>query len=281
MRLLLPAMTPVVVTFLASVAWSPLQAAPSDADVDALYEALALGEMLTIMRDEGLTYGASIGEDLLPGPVTPEWEQAVAQIYNLDAMISTVRDGLGAALGDSDVDAMIAFFEAEPGREIVELEIAARRALMDESIEEASKEAAALAFSEETDRSVLIKQFVETNDLVDSNVVGALNANFAFFSGLRSGGGIGDSITDEQLLRDVWQQEPKIRQNTAEWVYSYSFMAYQPLTDDVLRTYIAFSQTDAGDDLNAALFRVFDKMFEDISGALGRAASQQMLNQEL
>lgn len=268
-------------TFAAHVVIQPAYADPSAADVDALVTALALPEMLEIMRDEGLGYGATIGTDLFQGEPSPDWDATVDQIYNYDAMVTRISGALGAALGDSDVKEMIAFFEAEPGKSIVELEIAARRALMDEAIEEASKEASALALIEDTPRAALVTRFIEANDLIETNVVGAMNANYAFYIGLRDGGGFNTALTEDQILADVWSQEPEIRQNTSEWVYSYSLMAYQPLTDDVLETYIAFSETEAGNDLNAALFTVFDAMFEDISGALGRAASQYMMGQDL
>jgi len=271
----------VAVTFAAHVAIQPAFAAPSAEDVDRLVAALALPEMIEIMRDEGLTYGATIGTDLFQGEPSPDWDVTVDQIYNYDAMVTRISGGLGTALGDSNIQDMITFFEAEPGKSIVELEIAARRALMDEALEEASKEAAALALMDETPRAALVTRFIEANDLIETNVVGAMNSNYAFYIGLRDGGGFNTALTEDQILADVWSQEAEIRQNTSEWVYSYSLMAYQPLTDDVLETYIAFSQTDAGQALNAALFTVFDAMFEDISGALGRAASQQMMSQDL
>ena len=55
-------------------------------------------------------------------------------------------------------------------------------------------------------------------------------------------------------------QNIDIRQNTTEWVYSFLLLAYEPLEDADLETYIAFSETGAGQDLNAAMFAAFDGM---------------------
>ena len=58
-------------------------------------------------------------------------------------------------------------------------------------------------------------------------------------------------------------------------------MAYQPLADEDLEAYIAFSETDAGKQMNSALFEAFDGLFVDVSRDLGRASSRFMLRQEL
>ena len=270
-------------TFAAALALTPAISFANVAkeDVANLFAAMDLDAIVSIMREEGLEYGEQIAEDLFPDRTSSDWPETVSQIYDYD----TMRDGLemqfGAALGDVDIDSLIAFFEGEVGQTVVSLEVAARRALMDEDIEEASKEAAAIAIADETPRFSLVEEFVETNDLVETNVVGALNANYAFYLGLLDGGAFGQDLTEEQILTDVWNQETEIRKNTYEWVYSYLLMAYQPLSDAELQAYIDFSETEDGQALNTALFVAFDEMFEGISRALGLASSQYMAGQDL
>lgn len=264
-------------------AFMPLQAnAQADAvQVEALFDAMSLDELLIVMRDEGIEYGQQIADDLFPGKASTEWDGKVSQIYALDAMTQTIRSGLAASLEGADMDAIVGFFEGDLGQQIIALEVSARQALMDEAVEDASKEAAALALIDETPRAALVTEFVEVNDLVETNVVGAMNANYAFYVGLLDGGGVPGAMSQDDILADVWSQEPEIRQNTTEWVYSYLMLAYQPLSDEQLQDYIAFSKTNPGEDINAALFASFDAMFEEISEALGRAASQQMMAQDL
>ncbi|MBB5723825.1 hypothetical protein FHS72_003470 [Loktanella ponticola] len=270
-------------TLAAALSLTPVLAHANAAkeDIAALFAAMDLPEMVTIMREEGLDYGEQIAEDLFPDRVGSDWPDTVSRIYDYDVMVAGLETQLGAALGDSDVASMIAFFEGDIGQTVVGLEIAARRALMDEGVEEASKESAAIALADDNPRMAMIDKFIETNDLIETNVVGAMNSNYAFYLGLLDGGAFGQDLTEEQILTDVWSQEPEIRTNTIEWVYSYLLLAYQPLSDEELETYITFSQTDAGQDLNTALFVAFDDLFDEISRALGLASSLNMAGQDL
>lgn len=261
---------------------TPVFAQDSDAEkIEALYAALGLPELLEIMREEGLSYGNDIGADLFTGEPGPEWTELVGAIYDVERMEARVLADFGADLEGDDIDAMLAFFTSEPGRTIISLEVSARSALLDEAVEEVSKEAAAIALADEDPRMELIKTYAETNSLIEANVVGAMNANYAFYTGLMDGGAFPQSLSEDEILADVWSQEPDIRANTSEWLYSFLFLAYQPLDDADISAYIAFSETEAGQDINDALFTAFDGMFVDISRNLGRASSRFMGQQEL
>mgnify|MGYP000474682233 CR=1 FL=1 len=247
----------------------------------ALFEALGLPDMLSIMRDEGIAYGDEIGVDLFQDRVNTEWTEIVSTIYDVDRMRAQVAAELNMALEGSDIDALLDFFSSEPGQSIIALEVSARRALLDDAVEEASKEAAAIAMEDQSTRYMMVRNFIEVNDLVETNVVGAMNSNYAFYIGLMDGGAFPAELTEEQVLTDVWSQEDEIRTNTTEWVFSFLMMAYQPLSDEDLFTYTAFSETEAGEDLNAAMFAAFDAMFEDISRQLGLASAQFMIGDEI
>jgi hypothetical protein len=58
-------------------------------------------------------------------------------------------------------------------------------------------------------------------------------------------------------------------------------MAYQPLSDADLDTLIAFSQTEAGQGVNRALFDAYSALYEDISRNLGLQVAQMMMVSEL
>ena len=263
--------------------WALPAAAQDDqaAKIDALFDALALQEMLLIMQEEGREYAMTLASDMFPDGDDASWAAAVAQIYDPEMMYEEVRGAFGEALEGDDIDGMLAFYTSEPGETIIDLEVSARRALLDEAVEAASKDNAAIAILDETPRYLLVHDFVDANDLIETNIVGALNSNYAFYMGLIDGGAGLPGVTSETALQDVWAQEPQIRENTTEWVYSFLLMAYQPLSDAELRTYIAFSETEAGQDINTALFEAFNGMFDDVSHALGLAASRAMISQEL
>ncbi len=272
----------IALTMTATLQAGSLFAQANDVEkLDALFDALGMPEIIAVMRDEGLEYGTTLATDLLPGGASTDWSDAVAAIYDPQMMYEEVRGAFGEALEGDDIDAMLAFFTTQPGRSSVDLEVSARRAMLDDAVEEAAIDAARLAMLDETPRYLMVQDFVVANDLIESNVVGALNSSFAFYTGLIDGGAMPAGVTAEAALENVWGQEGEIRESTTEWVYSFLLMAYQPLSDDALSAYITFSKSDAGQDLTTALFVAFDGMFNDISRGLGLAASRFMLSQEL
>ena len=246
-----------------------------------LFDAIGMGDILEIMREEGIAYGLQIDQDMLGGSGGSDWRASVETIYDAERMKAAVGAELTSALYGMDVAPMLEFFTSDLGQDIISLEISARRAFLDDVVEDASKDAAAIASAQETPRFLQVERFAEANDLIESNVVGGMNSNFAFYMGLMEGGALNGDISEEQILTDVWSQEAEIRQNTMEWVYAFSLLAYQPLSEDDLDAYIAFSESPAGQDLNRALFAAFDGVFEDISFALGRASARYMVSQEL
>jgi len=264
---------------LAFTAVTPAFAQQSDSD--ELFDLLRMSEILEIMRLEGVGYGDTIGQDLFGGEPSADWDRQVERIYTFDRMVEVVRDDFASSLEGVDVDPMLTFFGSDQGQMFITLEISARRALLDDAVEEASKDAAAIAAADEDERYMMVGEFVESNNLIEANVAGALNSNLAFYEGLVDGGAFQGTLTEEQILTDVWSQESDIRENTTEWIYSFLFLAYQPVEDTDLEAYIAFSQSEAGVAFNRAMFTSFDRLFVGISRELGRAAANEMTSTEL
>ncbi len=262
-------------------AMHPVLSMAQNNDAEALFDALSLSEVIGVMREEGLGYGDELAADFFPGRTIEDWDRLMEAIYDAETMEGEVRSAFEGALDGDDLEGMLAFFNSAIGQEIVGLEISARRALMDEEIETMAEENAAIAMQDETNRFLLVQDFVETNDLIEANVVGAMNANYAFYTGLLDGGAFGGDLSEDQILADVWSRESEIRQNTTEWAFSFLLLAYQPLNDDELLSYTEFSKSEAGAQLNDALFKAFDGMLERISRDLGLATSRYMVEQEL
>ena len=266
--------------FIAAI-WGGASVAADDAEAEVLFEALGLPDIIEIMREEGIEYGAQIGADLFPSRTGPSWSAAVETIYDAEAMNTSVKSAFVASLEGDDVATMTSFFTSDIGRDFVKLEISARRALLDDDVDAASKELALIAKTDATPRYQLVDKFIQTNDLIETNVVGALNSNFAFYTGLMDGGAFDEVLTQEQILADVWDQEDDIRANTTEWIFSFLLLAYDPVEDADLEAYIAFSQTEPGKQLNNTLFAAFDDYFESISHKLGFEAARTMSGAEL
>jgi len=253
---------------------------PVQADqADALLDALGVEQIIDVMRTEGLDYGDDLAGEMFPGGASQSWRDAVDRIYDTDRMEMTVRSEFSAALGDADVTPMLEFFGTREGMRLVELEVSARTAMIEDEIEEMARATYRDLSGSDDDRLALIEDYVQSNDLIEANVVGAMNASMQFYGGLVDGGAL--ELSQDEILRDVWEQEEETRTDTREWVHGFLLMAYGPLEDSTLKTYTALSETPAGEAMNRALFAGFDRMYGDISYALGRAAARQMQTQDL
>ncbi len=267
----------------AGLVLGPLSVSAQEAgpDVQALFEALRLSDIVQVMRDEGIAYGDEIGADLFGSSPPADWQETVAEIYDPARLEPQVLEALAVATAGQDIGPILDFFTQAPGSTFIDLEVSARQAMLDPEVEQMAKEAAAVAMADESPLFAQVQRFVAVNDLVETNVVAAMNSTYAFYLGLMDGGAFPAEMTESDILGDVWAQEPMIRANTEEWVYSFLLMAYGPLSPEDMEAYIAFSETDAGRAANRAIFAAFDGMFEDISLALGRAAARYMATEEL
>jgi hypothetical protein len=250
-------------------------------DADTLFDAVGLPEIVAVMREEGIEYGETIARDMFPSGMTPRWAERVSRIYDADTMVAEMRAAFVAALDGEDVAPMLDFYRSDLGQRIVTLEIGAREAMLDPTLDAASKTFAAEEAQADSPRYRLITEFITANDLIEANVVGGLNSNYAFVDALVSGGATLPGVTADDLLADVWAQEDEIRASTTEWVYAFLLLAYAPLTDAELTELTAFSQTPEGQTLTAALFTAFDQMFMRVSRDLGAAASGFIISQDL
>ncbi|MEN9410677.1 MAG: hypothetical protein RL216_2651 [Pseudomonadota bacterium] len=261
------------------------EAVPAEvaAQVDALLAAMRIDDTIEVLREEGIDYGRTLEADMFAGTGGAGWEATVGLIYDGQRM----REAFGQALAQElaaepeAIGEIVAFFASDLGQRAVALEIEARRAFLDDATEEAAKVAVEELRAEEGPRLALLDAFVAVNDLVESNVQGALNANLSFYQGMDEGGAFGGEMTEDQMLSDVWAQEPEVRQSTTDWVYSYLHLAYGPLSDAELQAYIDFSRTEAGQTANAALFAAYDQVFTPISRALGVAVARQLQGQDI
>ena len=260
------------------------EAAPqADAALAGLSETLMIPDVLDVLRAEGLDYGLTLRDELFSGADTARWQGLVELIYDPARMRRQFDEVLARELaGDPEVLAQIAaFFEAPLGQTLLGLELEARRTLLDEAAEEAAQVVVADMVAERAPRMDQLRRFAEVNDLVEANVTGALNANLAFYRGMADEGAFGGEMSEEQMLSEVWGQEAEIRSETEGWLFPFLNLAYQPVSDADLEAYIAFSETVAGQRLNAAMFAAFDRIFLTISRDLGRAAARQIAGQDI
>lgn len=244
-----------------------------------LWDSLRLEELIEVMAEEGRDYGGGLAEDLFAQGGGPSWEERVAGLYDPVAMTAEVRPNFVAAFEGVETEALEAFFASELGQRIVGYELDARRALLDPELETAVADAFAALREETPNRAALIGDFIEVNDLIETNVASSLTFTYAFNLGLARGGLEG--MSEQDALRDAWAQEDAVRQDTVRWLQAQLSLAYAPLNDDELGRYIAVSRTEAGQALNAALFQAFEPTFTRIARELGEGVATALEGQDI
>lgn len=250
-------------------------------DARDVYEAMGLDQILEIMREEGLAYGEDLRTDMLGGPPGPGFPSAVSRIYAVERLQSEFVALFADSLDADAIAPLLAFYSSEQGQLIVNFEVAARRALLDDGLEESARQIWQDLEGEYDPRVQLIERFVTVNDLIEANVAGSMNSSLAFYEGLSSGNALDGEWTMDRILNTVWEQEGEIRADTKDWVYPYLTLAFEPLSDEDLEAYIALSESDAGQALNAALFAAFDVLFVDISREMGAAVATYMQGEDI
>jgi hypothetical protein len=251
----------------------PPQSVALPAPVLELSGALKTAEVMRVVREEGIASGTELASDLPLGTGDPLWAAALSRIYNPAHMEAIFNQSFAQSLAaeGETLAAATAFFSSPVGERVLSLELAARKALQDKEVEAAAKRAYADLAEANPARQALIDEFVSVNDLVESNVMGALNANLAFLHGLADTGGETLAMSEADMLAHVSATEPEVRAEMVDWLFPFLTLAYQPLSDADLQAYIAFSKTPAGQRVNAAMFQAYDALFDEISRDLGRA----------
>lgn len=255
---------------------SPLAAETSG---EALARLLRVDEVVAVMRDEGMKYGDDLDAEMLAGTGGQYFANRVDRIYDADRMEASITQALDDGLNETDIAASMQFYEVPLGQQILSLENAARVAMADPDVDALAREAYREREGSDDARLAAITDFVEMNDLLERNVAAALSSSYQFYRGLVDGGSL--EMGEDEIIADVWSEEEEVREDTEGWIYGFLLMAYRPLSDDELVAYNQFSETPAGQALNAALFDGFDKMYRDISYALGKSVAEAMESSDI
>lgn len=238
--------------------------------------------LMQALSAEGLAQGDDLGAGMFDRVTAARWRAVVAALHDparmqpifeaaFDAAIAPRRDALG---GISD------WLASDLGARIAGLEIEARLALIEPAVLDAAMLGYQRLRSEDAGRAEDLRRFVAVNDLIEANVAGGMNANLAFLRGMAEGAGEGP-VDEAGVLADLWSQQDEIRLETEDWLMPYLALAYQPLSDEDLRAYIAFCETPAGRAFNHALLSAYEALFTQISLDLGRAAGRMMAGSDL
>lgn len=244
-----------------------------------LYDAMYLDDIAEIMQDEGGDYVDSIGISYLEGRSLDRYKEQGHKLYDLAGLQTGLLNGLREEL-DADVAAQVLeFYETEAGQIAAKLEVSARRAISDQAVEDMAEAMVQEARSTQPERIADLLKFIQDLDLVQKNLEGSFNSQFAFLSEISTVRQFG--LDEQTILGLLAEGQSETERNIKQWLMAFTFMAYQPLTDKQFNAYLGMQRSDIGQDLNTALFTVFHDIDTQISRDLGKIVARLLTSQDL
>ncbi|WP_147105062.1 DUF2059 domain-containing protein [Tateyamaria sp. syn59] len=238
------------------------------ADVDRLIDAMGVPQLIEAFVAEGRDAGASIDEAFLNGQGGAVWAETVSRLYDPQRMETELRFVMAEELDPAVAEQALLFFDSALGERIITLEVEARRAFMDDSVEEAAKSAQSASGDAVTD-------YLLTRNLIERNTDVAVAAQAAFLDGMADVSGVQGSAPDLERLR------ARVLIDTESWLRGYNALVQSALSEDDIAVYTAFWETEVGAKVDDALFLAFGQSYTTLSYALGQAAGRLLPQNEL
>ncbi|MEL7344564.1 MAG: hypothetical protein AAFN59_06860 [Pseudomonadota bacterium] len=265
----------------AGVILSATLASAQTDEIDRLLDLLELDAYLTIVAEEGVQDALGIEDEMFAGRGGSAWEALVADVYDPETIKSTFKTRFVAAMDGVDLAPIFAFYDTDQGARIITGELMARQGMRDEDVEAAAIVAYEDLVGEIDPRRALIDGFMDVNDLVERNVMGALNTNFAFLSGMAENDIFAARLTQSEIIARVYERENELRVDAREWLQAYYVLAFDGLANADIQAYIEHADSPSGKAFNRAVFEGFDAFFDQSSFRLGRAAADFISGQDL
>jgi hypothetical protein len=260
---------------------APQVTSPVDAQFADLGRGLQIAALMAQLRQEGLDGADNLAEQFeIAG--TAGFQVQMDRLFDTPAMEALFLAELQKGLkGDPDaVQTALNFFASPLGQKVVSAEIVARQALTVDGADAAANAAYDALSANDQPRRDLIDGMMVSGDLIEFNVMGGLNSNFAFMRGMASTGALGD-LPENEMLAQVWQDEDALRQDSGEWLTGFMALAYRNLTLAEVQEYSDFITSPAGRKLNAALFAGFDTLYGGLSLQQGRIVGGLMQGEDI
>lgn len=242
----------------------PLRA---ETQVDRLVNAMGIPDLIASFAEDGMASAAELDDTFLGGQGGDVFAETVRRLHDPARMEAELRAAMAAALDPRVAEQALVFFESEQGARIVALEVEARRAMVDDTVEEAAKAAA-----DKADDAVL--RLVSVRDLVEGNTDISMAAQAAFFDGLAFASGTADTP-------DIEARRGAIAEDTRRWVTGYYMLVASALPSGEMDIYVAFWETDVGQAVDKAMYAAFEASYVTLSYALGQAVGRLMPQNDL
>lgn len=254
--------------------WPMLSVAQTMDDARFL-ELIGIDRLVGVMSLEGLADGQGLPEEafgVLPGE---GWTAMLERIYDVDAMRDATEQAFLEAFDNRHREEVEEFVASDAWQNAIDLEVAARMALLDPEVEEMVYDNAERDSIRNGNRARKIRRLIREAEMLEYNLESNLNSMLAFYLGMADSG-VPIELSDEELYAMIMSDQDEVEQDIREWLFAVLMMAYDPLSERHLDQQIEFWQTREGTAFNDALFQAFDELFAGTSYELGKAAAQVM-----
>ncbi len=248
----------------------PCQLFAAEADDDYLLSLVRIDEMVDVVREEGLSEYQGMPFDFFGGDFGNIWTDGLDRVFNEIELTNSIEQDFLNVIGETPRADIVSFLESDAWQVAVDYELKGRIAMLDPGVSDAAMTAYWNSFEKNTRRIQDITDLIETGDLINSNVVGAMNSMYEFNLGMISEG-LDLGMSEDDILVQIWSEEDSLRFDISEWIYSFLLLAYDPLETDLLQEQIEFFKTSEGKRFNRALIESFDRAYSRISFELGAA----------
>ena len=252
-----------------------LMAQPSE----QLYQLLHLDELVDIVSEEGLADAKATADAYLQGITRGNFGVSISQIYDKKSLSSKVKQMFSKALPTATANSLIAFYKSELGVQVSQLEVSARRAISDPSIEKYVIDRALEAEVQGKSRPQLLRSAINKMDWVKQNLAGAYEARFAFLAALSEVEAL--RLDQARIFTLMQSDQEALSLEIEEWLLGYMYMAYSPLSDDELAAYMRFQASPEGMALNEVLFDTFSRLNTENAEKLGQFTASALSAQDL
>ncbi len=255
----------------ASVAQSP--------SASELYDALHMDILVDVIVSEGRDQVRDAAEIYLTGRAAETYVTENVALYDPDEIKRHLIDGLSSGLSADDLAVAVAFFKTETGAYAAKLEASARQAISDQGVEDHAKAMASDAVARGVERIDILETAIADMDLVEMNLAGAMTAQYQFLMPLSDVKDLG--LDQAAVLTMIQEGQDALSQSILEWLVAFLYMAYAPLDDEQLSTYLTYQTSPNGASLNKVLFDVFNAIDRDMSAAMGVSLAQSLQSKEI
>jgi len=245
--------------------------------VTELFDALNMADIISIMQDEGKRDAAGTIEIYTGQMVDDGLNARIDAIFDKTEMQIVLINKTSEKMTDTQIATATEFLNSDVGARANTLETTARRAISDDTIEDY----ALSQFNDVTElpRYTQFRDIIDALDLIDQNTYGAMGAQYVFMTQLGQSDQM--ALTDADINELLRAGEAELRDGIREWLYGFFNMAYAPLSDKDLATYVAFQKSEAGKALNTALFAGFNELSVRHAEKMGRLIAELMQVQDL